>query len=747
MGLFHKMLPVAGVLAALAVLDMLRPNLEFHAVISLVITATGAVWVAIGVSRYLPGRLGLILLAAATLNLAAIAAWLAPVLVGGDATLAQPSIADVGWLIGESLVAAALLYALTRREQPRFVLLDVATIAAALGLLAAIGLIGPNIVASTATSAVQVTQVCYVVSDILIASMVLRVLLAPAGRPPALWLLTAAGAGLVVSDFAWIWLTMSGTYVPGAWADVGFLVQPLLLGLAVLHPSARRLGVVEARHDVELRTSGIVLLGVALLIAPLLRGAHHFFPGFLDMDDTLASSLAMVGGGALLAALVLLRFVFLLRRARRLAVATTVTLDDRTRLLSESQSRYRSLVEQLPAITVVFTLRDDGTVQPVYVSPQTDVILGVSPSTWLADFNSIMRRIHPDDRPRISGVLDDLFGGAATAPIEFRATRADGDEIWLSDVGAVATDHAAGRQIQTLLFDITDAKRAQAESEAMELELRLGQKLEAVGELAAGIAHEINTPTQFVGDTVRFLREAFVDLMQLQDIQTELHAAAEAGDVTQELLKRVREAEDAADLDYLRNRVPGAFDRAEEGITRVGAIVSAMRDFGHPPTADRAPVQLNDALRNTLVVAMNEYKYVSDVETDLGDLPEVVCNGGSINQVFLNLIVNAAHAIAERGPERGAIKIRTAVDGADVVVSFADTGTGISDDVAARIFDPFFTTKEVGRGTGQGLSITRSLVVDRHGGAITFDTKLGEGTTFHVRLPIDRDAAPARVAA
>ena len=746
MGLFHKMLPVAGVLAALAALDVLRPNLEFHAVLSLVVTATGALWVAVGMFRHLPGRLGLILLASATLNLAAMVAWFAPVLAGGDTTLAQPSIADTGWLIANVLLAVALLDALTRREQPRFVVLDVVTLAAALGLVAVIGLIGPDIGSSTATTAVQITQVCYLISDIFIASMIVRVLLAPAGRPAALWLLSAGCAGLVVSHFAWIWLTLSGTYVPGAWAEIGWLLQPLLLGLAVLHPSVRRLGVAEARHDVELRTSGIVLLGVALLVAPLLRGAHHLFAAFLDMDDTLASSVAMVGGGALLAALVLLRFVLLLRRARRLAEVASVKLDERTRLLSESQSRYRSLVEQLPAITLVLALREDG-VQPLYVSPQTEAILGVSQSTWLADFESVKQRIHADDLPRIREALTAVAGGETWPPVEFRATRADGVEIWLRDVGAVLTEDSSGRHIQTMLFDISDAKRAQAEREAMELELRLGQKLEAVGELAAGIAHEINTPTQFVGDTVRFLRDAFVDLMQLQDIQSELHAAAEAGNVTPELLKRVREGEDAADLDYLRNRVPGAFDRADEGIERVGAIVSAMRDFGHPPTADRAPVQLNDALRNTLVVAMNEYKYVSDVETELGDVPEVVCNGGSINQVFLNLIVNAAHAIAERGPERGSITIRTVVDGADVVVSFADTGCGITDDVAARIFDPFFTTKEVGRGTGQGLAITRALVVDRHGGTITFDTKLGEGTTFHVRLPIDRDAALEPVAA
>ena len=224
-------------------------------------------------------------------------------------------------------------------------------------------------------------------------------LLAPRGRPAALWFLAAARRRPRRSDFAWIWLAMSGTLRA---RRVGRrrlrLVQPLLLGLAVLHPSVRRLGVTEARHDVELRTSGTVLLGVALLVAPLLRGAHHFFPAFLDMDDTLGSSLAMVGGGSLLAALVVLRFVLLLRRARRLADAAGVTLDERTRLLSESQSRYRSLVEQLPAITVVFALRDDGTVQPVYVSPQTEVILGVSPSAWLADFE-LDHAAHPPRRP------------------------------------------------------------------------------------------------------------------------------------------------------------------------------------------------------------------------------------------------------------------------------------------------------------------------------------------------------------
>jgi signal transduction histidine kinase len=276
-------------------------------------------------------------------------------------------------------------------------------------------------------------------------------------------------------------------------------------------------------------------------------------------------------------------------------------------------------------------------------------------------------------------------------------------------------------------------RRSDAEREQLEGELRVAQRLEAVGQLAAGIAHEINTPMQFVGDSVGFLRTSFEDLQQLGD---EYKAACGDGDAATE---RIRLAEEAADLEYLQERVPAAFDRAIEGIGRVTAIVSAMKDFGRPLQTERAPADLNAALRSTLAVAQNEYKYAADIDAKFGELPLVTCNVSEINQVFLNLIVNAAHAISDTAspdaPARGTIRIRTMSEDDTAVITVEDTGPGVPDEIRERIFDAFFTTKAVGRGTGQGLTISSSIA-ERHGGSLTLGGVSPHGAMFTIRLPI-----------
>jgi signal transduction histidine kinase len=280
---------------------------------------------------------------------------------------------------------------------------------------------------------------------------------------------------------------------------------------------------------------------------------------------------------------------------------------------------------------------------------------------------------------------------------------------------------------------------AHLESKRLERELHQAQKLEAVGRLASGIAHEINTPIQFIGDNTRFLEDACRGLLAALEEQRE----ALSQHAPPEVRARLEDAVQRLDLPFVVEQVPRTIARTLEGVRRVASIVKAMKEFAHPDQKEMVPTDLNHALRATLEVARNEYKYVADVVTELGDMPLVTCHAGEVNQVFLNILVNAAHAIADRvgaTGERGRIRVATSGHGDAVWIAISDTGSGIPEQVRPKIFEPFFTTKEVGRGTGQGLAIARS-VVEKHRGDIWFETMVGEGTTFHLRLPVDPGAA------
>lgn len=319
----------------------------------------------------------------------------------------------------------------------------------------------------------------------------------------------------------------------------------------------------------------------------------------------------------------------------------------------------------------------------------------------------------------------DLVGGNTQAEL----TTGDGVISVLLATSRIR-DEGAGEFV-VLATDVSEQRR-------LEVELRHAQKLESVGQLAAGVAHEINTPIQFVGDSLNFIGEAVVDSLELITAYRSLRDAVSQGSASAEGVETLKELEEELDIEFIEEEAPRAIERSREGIRRVAEIVSAMKQFSHPGGSDLAPADLNTIIENTLIVAKNEYKYVAELEADLGSIPDVIANPGDIGQVILNLVVNAAHAIADRiagTDELGRIRVSTAADGDGVALTVTDTGGGVPAELQDRIFDPFFTTKEPGRGTGQGLAIARNIVVDRHGGRLDLSVEPGAGSTFTVWLP------------
>lgn len=311
------------------------------------------------------------------------------------------------------------------------------------------------------------------------------------------------------------------------------------------------------------------------------------------------------------------------------------------------------------------------------------------------------------------------------------AQRADGANFPVSRY-LVPMEIRGKKHIGIIMLDITERKN-------LERRLNTAQKLESVGELASGIAHEINTPIQYVGDSIRFVEEAMSDIVAILNAESELVGRCKAAGGNEDLIERIEELEEEADLEFVMDEIPKACERALEGTNRVAKIVRAMKNFAHPGTGEKVSVDINNALENTIVVSKNEWKYVAEIEKDFDLIPMVKCLPGDINQVLLNVLVNAAHAIGDvvgNSGEKGTITLSTRATDDEVIIKVADTGTGIPEDIRQKIFDPFFTTKEVGRGTGQGLAIVHDIIVERHGGSIDIESEVGKGTTFIVSLPL-----------
>jgi PAS domain S-box-containing protein len=404
--------------------------------------------------------------------------------------------------------------------------------------------------------------------------------------------------------------------------------------------------------------------------------------------------------------------------------------------LYQSEELFLAIADNM--VDLLSIIQTDGT--RVYTGPSYCRLLGYSKE----ELAGLSRKdlVHPDDLPEMLEALEGLFQDGISRRFEYRIRRRDGDYIPLEANAVLILDaHAPNPKAVLIARDISARKAAEAERERMEVELRQAQKLESIGQLAAGIAHEINTPIQYIGDNTNFLHEAFEALGRVVRSHQALLDQCQGGRCPPEEVSTAHRMLEEADLDYFLAEVPKALAQTLEGVNRVTRIVGAMKDFSHPAGDAKCWTDINQSIESTVTVCRNEWKYVAEMEMDLSlNLPLVPCYPGEFNQAILNLVINAVHAIeANQDSNKGIIHIRTRQVGEAVEILVQDSGCGIPDIIRDRVFDPFFTTKPVGKGSGQGLSIVHAVIVDKHKGSIRLESEVGKGTSFWLCLPLKED--------
>lgn len=413
----------------------------------------------------------------------------------------------------------------------------------------------------------------------------------------------------------------------------------------------------------------------------------------------------------------------------------------------QSEEKYRSLITNIPDVT--WTCDNQG--RCVFVSPNVEKVLGYTPAEIYQNPQHWFESMHPEDALNVRAAYDALFIQNAIFDVNYRVKTKAGEWLWLHERAVACYEKDGVSYADGVFSDITMQRKVEEALRQSEEHLRRSQKLEAIGQLAAGIAHEINTPMQYIGDNTRFLLDSFQELNAVMGKDRQLLQACRETGAHEKLVAEAEATLESADVDYLLLEIPKSLQQSLEGVEHVTKIVQSMKDFAHPGLKKKA-ADLNKAIESTLTVARNEWKYVADVVTKFDPtLPLVPCVLSELNQVVLNLIINAAHAITEAANDtnkgKGTIIISTQHDEQCAEIRVSDTGSGIPEKVRERIFDPFFTTKEVGRGTGQGLAISHEVIVKKHKGTIKFETEVGRGTTFIIRLPLQENTAAAAAAA
>jgi two-component system, NtrC family, sensor kinase len=404
-------------------------------------------------------------------------------------------------------------------------------------------------------------------------------------------------------------------------------------------------------------------------------------------------------------------------------------IETRIRVESESNAFFRLSPDLLGIIGHDMKIRQ--------VNPSWSRALGYDETELLG--RDYMSLVHPEDLAHTTQEAGALMQQGACVDFENRFRARNGEWRWIS--WAATNDQNRGL-FYAVARDITRQRE-------MQRELAQAQKLEAVGELASGVAHEINTPMQFIGDNVRFVSDSFADLVKVID-----GTKAALGDTSlpAPVLEAIKRLNSQFDLDYLVDEIPHALTETLDGVRRVAELVKALKEFAHPDTSVMEAADINETISRALVLSRGVVKHLARVEVQLDPtLPLIPCQVGLLGQVFLNLIVNAAHAIEDKATKTGntqlgLITVTSGVVDGKIVVKIGDSGCGIPHAIRERIFEPFFTTKEVGRGSGQGLPLVRSVIVERHGGDLTFDSEVGVGTTFCVTLPVERAFLEQRAA-
>jgi signal transduction histidine kinase len=332
--------------------------------------------------------------------------------------------------------------------------------------------------------------------------------------------------------------------------------------------------------------------------------------------------------------------------------------------------------------------------------------------------------IHPQDGEALRSALQSLPSGA-TAKVTLRLASKKG----AARPFQVSIRAEGGKRY--LAFEDIGEPAAQAVQPLHE------ERLRAVAQLAAGVAHEINTPLQYMGDSTHFLQDAFADLARLLD---EHRRAVSSGEATaDECRSRLHARAEELELDELLAQIPKGLQRLLDGVQQVSGIVATLKGFSRSEQQKKTLSDLNEALRSALALARPGIDSVAELETRFGDLPPVLCHTAEMGQAFYNVLVNAAQAIAQQRGPRGRVWVATRAERGDAVVEIGDTGCGIAPAIAGRVYDLFFTTHPPGHGAGQGLSLARFIVVNKHGGSIDFQTEPGQGTRFFIRLPLSTE--------